>query len=837
MDGCARLRSALVLLYDCSLLICLVIYLEHTAPTRNPSSAPSTSDPTIGSSPTSSPTFSNSPTAIAMAPSSAPIAFPQNGIYAVVFETIFVNLFLRAPTALAEEGLAGDTGGGLDELRRITSSHILDHVRSVVNEPDLVVDATTEITTVSTLSPWRNNTVVSSHSVAGSVRFDVRYGRPRAAGVNAIVQEAFQGEEPLSQYLELLQLSSDEVLRSTDSVYVGLPSDILPTTTTTTTTTATTAEGDAGQSSEAADNEEEWIQWGEWNDTDFIVLIVIGGCAALVTIFYATGRYFGFGGPSRGVRDKPPMVQQSKTSGTAPESPESSDYAEKKSLEHVNNVSNSGVGNSMVAVIGEGGKADDDQHSKEDMEVDPESASRCDISDVTSVYSYIDTRSMLNDLDDTAYSVTDAYNAQLPGDEESGQWSVKDVESGAVGEPVRTSSLHVGTGPSSVAESRESEVTPNNKAPAGTIVPSPERDDDGPMIFADTSGDTGEVASSTADLAKEGQAGPARTRVASFVATFEAAASKSAKNSPTKTDEASFPDNIESSILRLAPDSPEAVEVSSNEKQEPVPSPTGSVSGKQLAFSSRENSVDGEERPPSLKSFPKDASSRSRTSSAAVSANSKESSTVPATISVQNSDKTDSTKGSKRSASTDKTPAASYILRSNSADKEEGTNLPTTINVQNSAESSDSNKDAKVPKASYVMRAKAWGSRTYTAKSGTTESNDTAANRPPLNQAAKNRKSFPFRGFGKSKATQMALTAPGNNQYNHAETSSNPSTLSENQSILETDSDIQSLCSLDNHSFFSFGGRNTKNGNSLLGMHGASPYMQGTGLDDDDDED
>jgi len=775
----------------------------------------------------------------------------------------------------------GANGGSREELKRITSSHILNHVRSVVNEPDLVVAAKTDISTVSTVAPWQNATVVSSHSVQGSVHFHVNYGRPIAAGVNTIVQNAFKGAA-LLQYLAELELSSDEVLQGTESVYVGLPSDILSTTTTTSSTPDAT-QGDQDEYSEAADEEDEWIQWGDWSDTDFVVFVAVAGAAALVAVFYLVGRCYGFGGRRKDVGIKPPVVTHSKSSETAPVSP---DCAEKQLPESVNNVTNpiNGLGISMDAVIGEGGQ-DDDQQSKKDLEIDQRSeSSRCDISDVTSVYSYIDSRSILNELDETAYDVNGSYNPQIlgVGDEESGQWSL------TTGEIVRVSTMQVGTGPLSVAETLESERASSrasNRAPA-TIASSLEASE-GPMIFSDTSGDSGEMASSTPgkDTVEDGM--PRTTsRVALAIATFEAGGAKSAKSSPTKNNDAnaSFPDGIESSILLLAPDTPGTAPVSPNKEQEAAPSPAGSVSGKQLTFPSRENSVDGERE-----HLPKDASTRSRTSSAAAASSSsstgkEESSTVPTTISLQNSDKSDGTKQSKRSATTDKHSTASFVLRSKPADKGEetvlptaisiqnpvgsdgskkpptgkhstasfvlrskpaekgdDTVLPTTISVQNSVGSDDSKKEAKAPKTTYVMRSKTWGSRAYNAETKPTEGED-AVIREPLHEAPKNSKGFPFRGFGLSKATQMVLSASKKTttttQIDRDETRSNPSTLSENQSILETDSDIQSLCSLDNHSMFSFGAPNKpKGGNSLLYMHGSSPYMQGTGLTGDDDDD
>ena len=152
-------------------------------------------------------------------------------------------------------------------------------------------------------------------------------------------------------------------------------------------------------------------------------------------------------------------------------------------------------------------------------------------------------------------------------------------------------------------------------------------------------------------------------------------------------------------------------------------------------------------------------------------------------------------------------------------------------------------KDEKPPAGSYIMRAKSWGNRPYSTPSpaairvnnSSAKANLATANRQAENVSATSKKGFPFKGLGASKATQKALSSAGGIPNELPAINSNPSTLSENQSIHESDSDIQSLCSFDNTSMFSFGG--PKAGASLLGLQGSSPYMQGTGLSDDDDED
>jgi len=742
---------------------------------------------------------------------------PQAGVYAVVYESVFVNLLSDAPSRKAQAAIQEHAETDVDELERVTAEHILNHVRSVTDDPKLVVAVLAKATLVSVaVSPWKNATMVTSHSITGSVQFHVSYGRPRADAINKIVQEAFDGAAAV-QYEKALQTSSDVILKRTESVFVGLPSEILPTTS----TTYGTVDGEEN---------EEWMQWGDWEDTDFIILVAVGGAAALLTFGYTAARLTGVvGGPKKkdggDAGKKPPIVEKANSSETAPLSPMSKD-SNMATPDHLE-FGDRAPGNSMLAVIGEDGQA-------VEQDADDIESSRCDISEVTSVYSYLDSKSI--DVDDQGYSVKDAYNANISGDEESGSWSV-DPEGSVLGARssavIRASSIHTGTAPT--AEPFDEEKA--NAVPTSTtlIVKQTARaaSPNGPMIFSDNSDVSGGMDSSAIDdsIKDTPAAPPTKSLVASAVARFEAAASKSsAEGSPAKTV-SSFPDRIDSSILMLAPESPKSAPVSPAKKKEEtiLESPTDSIKGKTLDYAETgTGSVgDGETERPSL---PAVASNQSRHSGSAASSNKQGSqSTVPTTISVQNSSKSDE---SKRSSQSDRPqPSASFILRSKSTDQEEMNRPPASV-IRVLGVAND--KDSKAPTASYIMRAKSWGSRTnFGADTGEAAAPTAAVNRQPVNDVTK--KAFPFKGFGASKASQMALNPAGHIQELAAVRSSN-STLSENHSLLESDSDIQSLCSMDNHSLFSFGGKNLPGGNSMLDMQGSSPYMQGTGLSDDDED-
>lgn len=752
---------------------------------------------------------------------------PEKGVYAVVYNAVYLNLFLLAPSTKAKH--AFEEADNKDELERITSSHILKHVRSVVDDPELVVACPTDATAVSTLAPWNNGTVVSSHSVEGAVHFHVDYGKPRPEAINNIVRDAFTGAA-LVQFVSELDQSSDLILQRTDSVYVGLPSEILPTVTTST---------DSDSVSEEEEEEEDWMQWGDFGDLTFLVLVAVGGTAALVAFLYFVCRCFGHVGPRKDVGKKPLMVTHSKSAETSPLSPTSSSDGDKLTQDHLE--FGGKVEDSAVAVIGEDDKNNGDDDKDDDVE-----SSR--FSEVTSIYSYLESKSLV-DLDDQAYSVNDAYNPNISGDDASGDWSVNVGENTVVG--AATATLGQSATPATVDQKeQESAKETAPSTPPRETLDGVEKSPAGPHIFSDNSEQSGGMASSMVEQedsaadAVEDLAHPTRSRVASVVATFEAAQTKnSAKSSPAKS-EASFPDRIESSILMLAPDSPKAAGASSapaspERKKVPLPpifSPADSVSEKQSSSPSQDTGVDekvgGEvsSKSQALTSNKSHGSSSEPGSGSSDKQGSSSTSTVPTTISVQNSQKSDDSKQSNRSS-------ASFVLRSKSVDQGEKTPAPPASIIRVAGL-----KDDKSPTASYIMRAKSWGSRTFPATNEPqARANDSGAGTTPMRKieplVSPKKSSFPFKGLGASKATQKALS-PGEYQSELPAIRSNPSTLSEQQSILDTDSDIQSLCSFDNHSMFSFGGKNQMGGNaSLLDMHGSSPYLQGTGLSDDDIDD
>lgn len=779
-----------------------------------------------------------------------PVPSPLSGVYAVIFDNFYLNLFTLGPNLKVNEA-------NIDELRRITSDHILSNVRAWAHEPDLVVAVRTEFVTVAELSPWKNETFVSSQAVSGSVQFHVSYGRPKAEIVNKVVRGSFQNTA-LLQYLSELKHSPSKVLQSTQSVYVGLPSDILGST-----TTIDNVKNDAGNTKESVSGsselEEDWIQWGNWSDTDFVVFIVVGVCATVSFLLYTLCRAFGFGDARKDVGDKPGIVKHTNSAETQ-DSP-----SKNIEIDYPDNDANLANGDSMTAVIEEGKTSF--LLGKKNMNVEAES-SECDISDVTSIYSYIDSRSMLNDLEDHGYSVNDSYNPKILGDEESGQWSVADNVTTTESIPPFNKAYVAITAASLAAKAAEEEKEESQSKLSHSVASnSLQGHQNGPMIFSDNSEDLGEMASSVVeelDLQTDRDASnsndksiPTPSHVAAVIATFEAVV-KNSQNSPeeletkeaksnddTNNDAASFPEVNDTSILIFAPDSPlsaHATPPKELEESNPM-SEAASLEAKQLIYSSQINSVAVESNSSEQCNFKASTEHNTEKSVAQelseTSREKQETKSVPTSISVQNSIKSDDTKKSKRSLKF----SSSFLTVSKSIDDSDKHDLPCTISI-NDENVFKVSKEDKQPKASYILRAKSWGSRTYISSESQLQDIENTVNRKSTNENATKGSSkgtakvFPFRGFGVSKASKKALTFQ-TNANDIVAVRSSTSSISE-KSGLETDSDIQSLCSNDNHSLFSFGGNHSKGGNNPLFMNGTSPYLQGTGLlgrDDDDSED
>lgn len=730
------------------------------------------------------------------------------GVYAVVFNTVYLNLFIPASNGNAQQVV--ENASYQKELELIASDHILKHVRSIVDTPRLVVECLTNVKTVSTLAPWGNATIVSSDAVEGTVQFHKNYGKPRAEAVNSMVQEAFTGKA-LDQFLSELKRSSDMVLMLTDSIHVGLPSTILPSTTT----------------ANSGESEEEWMSWGNFSDPDFVILVSVAGATVLAAFCYFVWHCCSKSGVRKTSNPKPSLSPHSKTTESSPLSPTSSSDSDKTTTEHLE--LGGQVENSMVAVIDEDAKTPACENDN-DLEY-----LRGDISEVTSVYSYYESRSLV-ELEDQAYSVVDTYNPHISGDEASGEWSLSVAENtlaqsaaAARSRPPWTPAV-TSSGKDLTTAPKETEAAPvNTESVTGTPTSKAARSignsPGGPHIFSDNSEDmeSSIVRDEVADTAEGLPPRPTKSLVASVVATFEKAAHSKApgSSSPAKS-ESSFPDRIESSILMLAPDSPKAAPKSSDGVSEinvSPPSPATSVSKKPVECPMETKLAQGSHKSPT----------GNATSSGHSDDKQGSNSSVPTTISVQNSDNSDGSKRSNQATS-------AFILRSMSVDQADNLVPPASIIRVSGV------KDEKPPSGSYIMRAKSWGNRPYSTPSTAAirfNNNENAAhasaNRQAENVSASSKKGFPFKGLGASKATQKALSPAGGIPNELPAIHSNPSTLSENQSIHESDSDIQSLCSFDNTSMFSFGGQ--KNGTSLLGLHGTSPYMHGIGLSDDDDED
>jgi hypothetical protein len=210
---------------------------------------------------------------VTVTPTTSPVA---KTTYNVSFDTILLNFMIQSPikpttNAYARESLHA-------ELRAVTERHALRYVRSELKDTtETMVEAVSaNVSSVSLLAPWFNGTVVATHTVSGIVIFGPNHGPPRAQAINNIVHGAFR-DVALLAYLRELGAANDTTLRKITAVYMGLPSDILPTVAT------TDAQSDASSSSSRSIRSKmkhffsDWVhrvEWGDWQDRNFIIFFV-----------------------------------------------------------------------------------------------------------------------------------------------------------------------------------------------------------------------------------------------------------------------------------------------------------------------------------------------------------------------------------------------------------------------------------------------------------------------------------------------------------------------------------------------------------------------------------
>jgi hypothetical protein len=342
--------------------------------------------------------------------------------FSVSINPLILNYFFVAPPSNAKKAV----NGSHEELTKITSRHIHRTVNAKL-EDNLVESAQPILEPVSTTSPWNNSTVVSTFTLKGTLIFKGDMGPPRESTINRLVASAFSGS-PLRNYLMDLQTSPDTMLKRTYSIYVGLPSDIVDTTST-------------GEETNK-ENENTWdkidsffvetVNWGDWNSMEFIIFAVACGCfiVCLFLVTYICCRLR----RRRKLREQAFLLEAVKSGETNAMSPTYSDECEDGQTPKFSNMDVSTRQTNDVAYLApvvesltrrtsdidtEAGVADEVGSSILDV-----SQTDGKMSDTVSIYSYLDDGKAA----DVDYSVSEAlnYNPHIDGDEQSTQWSVVD---------------------------------------------------------------------------------------------------------------------------------------------------------------------------------------------------------------------------------------------------------------------------------------------------------------------------------------------------------------------------------------------------------------------------
>lgn len=363
------------------------------------------------------------------------VYLPAEGAYEVTFDTILINFFVLTSLESATDVFMTRDSNIWVELNAITANHILEHLRFKMDDYDksLILSVSTNFSSLAIQEPWNNQTILVSETLTGSVIIHDDYGMPRRDSTTNMVKESFVSERSMQIYLASLHVASEPTLHRISNLYLGLPSEVIETT-----TTITPNELSPDASSQNSDEKDNFvkdlgknIEWGDWSNTYFVIFVAIVG-GVIFMLFSTIILCYCF---RRRVRRRQEEKDENlKSKGSDETSNEIASPASNESTENTDNTTLRVIAFSPSKTTpmedSNSKSSEDAQHLAEAPKpfhpngryiVADQSEYDDDIQ--SDVYSYIDT----NTVDDHCYSVAGAlmYNPHIPGDDQhSVNWSV-----------------------------------------------------------------------------------------------------------------------------------------------------------------------------------------------------------------------------------------------------------------------------------------------------------------------------------------------------------------------------------------------------------------------------
>lgn len=277
-------------------------------------------------------------------------------------------------------------------------------------------------------------------------------GPPQPSAVQTMVEDCFREPIAVRGYVQSLQVDPDRILQRTKAVSLGLLATASSTTTDTTATSTTTTDdnGAASSSEQPKPESSRLVQWGDWNNLNFLVFVSVVGGVLLLWVLAASCDACRKRRQKRRDQAGFALVSHKKSGETeAIPSPTSTDDHNDPSFTKVGDkqkrtislhkASSSAASETVDAILEQSSQADscsvgavmkprmiDDSRAEYEGENSSLSAS-----EAASIYSYI--QSTVWGEEDNCYSVADGsalmhYNPHIPGVDEPSttNWSVAD---------------------------------------------------------------------------------------------------------------------------------------------------------------------------------------------------------------------------------------------------------------------------------------------------------------------------------------------------------------------------------------------------------------------------